>query len=59
MTRSATHATFVIERHYAVAPAKVFAAFADPRSKAKWFGGPDHWDKSDHKLDFRVGGRKA
>jgi uncharacterized protein YndB with AHSA1/START domain len=57
--RSTTHATFVIEREYAHLPAKVFAAFADAQSKAKWFGGPEDWEKSNHKLDFRVGGRES
>ena len=59
MKRSTTHATFVIERDYNAAPARVFAAFADPKQKAKWFGGPDDWEKSDHKLDFRVGGKES
>jgi uncharacterized protein YndB with AHSA1/START domain len=57
--RSTTHATFVIERGFAAAPARVFAAFADPQSKAKWFGGPDDWEKSDYKLDFRIGGKES
>lgn len=57
--RSATHDTFVIEREYKAAPAKVFAAFSNPQSKAKWFVGPEEWDKSNHKLDFRVGGRES
>ena len=57
--RSTTHATFAIERNYKAAPAKVFAAFADPKQKAKWFGGPDDWEKSNHKLDFRVGGKES
>lgn len=57
--RNVTHATFVIERNYPHAPAKVFAAFADPNSKAKWFVGPAEWDKSNHKLDFRVGGKES
>jgi uncharacterized protein YndB with AHSA1/START domain len=57
--RSTTHATFVIERNYDAVPAKVFAAFADPKQKAKWFGGPDDWEKSNHKLDFRVGGKES
>jgi uncharacterized protein YndB with AHSA1/START domain len=57
--RSTTHATFVIERDYKATPAKVFAAFADAKSKAKWFGGPDDWEKSNHKLDFRVGGKES
>ena len=58
MTRSTTHATFVIERDFKAAPAKVFDAFANPQSKAKWFGGPEEWAKSNHKLDFRVGGKE-
>ncbi len=33
------HSTFTIERTYGVAPAEVFAAWADPRAKARWFGG--------------------
>jgi uncharacterized protein YndB with AHSA1/START domain len=57
--RSTTHATFVIERDYAHPPAKVFAAFANPQSKAKWFIGPEEWEKSNHKLDFRVGGKES
>lgn len=57
--RSTTHATFVIEREYRHPPAKVFAAFADPKKKARWFGGPDDWEKSNHQLDFRVGGKES
>ena len=57
--RSARHATFVIERRYNAAPARVFAAWADAKSKARWFGGPDEWQKSDYVLDFRVGGRES
>jgi uncharacterized protein YndB with AHSA1/START domain len=57
--RSAHHATFVIERHYDAAPARVFAAWANPKAKARWFVGPDEWEKSDHRLDFRVGGRES
>ena len=56
---TATHATFVIERRYKAAPARVFAAFADARQKAKWFGGPEEWGPSNHKLDFRVGGKES
>jgi uncharacterized protein YndB with AHSA1/START domain len=55
--RSTTHATFVIEREYKAAPAKVFAAFADPKKKTKWFSGPEEWE-SEHKMDFRVGGKE-
>jgi uncharacterized protein YndB with AHSA1/START domain len=51
--RSTTHATFVIERAYDVSPQRVFAAWADPAAKSRWFGPPE---KPDYSLDFRVGG---
>ncbi|WP_421996709.1 SRPBCC family protein [Reyranella sp.] len=57
--RSARHATFTIERRFAVPPARVFAAYADKKLKVRWFGGPDEWEKSNLKLDFRVGGRES
>ena len=37
MDRYVTHATFSLERDYPVAPARVFAAWADPAAKARWF----------------------
>jgi uncharacterized protein YndB with AHSA1/START domain len=53
--RSATHATFVIERDYEASPVRVFAAWADVNAKCQWFGpGGEH----DHELDFREGGRE-
>jgi uncharacterized protein YndB with AHSA1/START domain len=33
--RSVHHATFVIERDYAASPARVFAAWAEPKTKEK------------------------
>lgn len=54
--RSATHATFVIERDYDASPARVFAARADQSAKSRWFGPPDGGEE--HQLDFRVGGRE-
>jgi uncharacterized protein YndB with AHSA1/START domain len=54
--RSAQHATFTIERDYDAAPARVFGAFADPKAKARWFSGPDEWEKGPRSYDFRVGG---
>jgi uncharacterized protein YndB with AHSA1/START domain len=56
--RSVTHATFVIERVYPVAPARVFFALSDPVAKARWFGGPEEWGPEKFEMDFRVGGRE-
>ena len=35
--RSTEHSTFVVERTYPASPARVFAAWADPAAKARWF----------------------
>ena len=56
--RSVTHATIVVERTYDAAPARVFAAWADPAVKARWFAGPEDWESGGYELDFRVGGRE-
>lgn len=56
--RTVTHATFVIEREYDASPAQVFAAWSTLEAKGRWFVGPDEWRKSDHTLDFQVGGRE-
>jgi uncharacterized protein YndB with AHSA1/START domain len=54
--RSTEHGTFVIERTFDASPARVFAAWADPAAKAKWFMGGA--DPDFYQLDFRVGGRE-
>src|SRR5438105_2992983 len=55
--RSVTHATFVVERTYEASPQRVFAAWADPAAKARWFGDADDREAG-YDLDFRVGGRE-
>jgi uncharacterized protein YndB with AHSA1/START domain len=55
--RSVEHATFALERTYDAAPARVFAAWADPAAKARWFGSAGE-DGGEYELDFRVGGRE-
>jgi uncharacterized protein YndB with AHSA1/START domain len=53
--RSAKHSTFVIERTYDAAPARVFAAWAEKSAKNQWFGPSG---ENEHELDFREGGRE-
>jgi uncharacterized protein YndB with AHSA1/START domain len=55
--RSVTHATFAVERTYDASPSRVFAAWADPEAKGRWFGNPDQ-GVEEYELDFRVGGRE-
>ena len=54
-TRTVSHDTFVIDRTYAAAPDRVFAAFADVAAKAQWWGDPNDKD-TPQEIDFRVGG---
>lgn len=49
------HHTFTVERTYPATVARVFAAWSDPKSKARWFAGADN----EHDLDFRVGGAET
>jgi uncharacterized protein YndB with AHSA1/START domain len=56
--RSVSHGTFVIERTYEASPARVFAAWADPAAKARWFVGPGGWKALRREIDFRIGGRE-
>jgi uncharacterized protein YndB with AHSA1/START domain len=43
-----------VERAYDAPPDRVFAAWSDPRAKARWFDGSE----GEFELDFRVGGRE-
>ena len=56
--RSATHGSFTLERVYDAAPARVFAAWADLASKARWFVGPADWQLLERAMEFRVGGKE-
>jgi uncharacterized protein YndB with AHSA1/START domain len=56
--RSATHASFTLERVYDASPARVFAAWASAEAKAQWFFGTGEWREIARDLDFRVGGRE-
>lgn len=56
---SAVHATFVIERDYEAPVHHVFAAFADPEAKRRWFAEGDGWEIEQFEVDFKVGGRET
>lgn len=51
------HGSFTIERTYRASPTRVFAAWADIETKARWFvGPPERWSLLERRLDLRVGG---
>lgn len=52
--RSIAHGTFVIERRYPAAPARVFRAWADPDIKKRWFGAGNDTVE----FEFSEGGRE-
>lgn len=54
--RSVDHDTFTIERDYAQPIHGVFAAWADPEPKRRWFGSSDGVTIDRFKMDFRAGG---
>jgi uncharacterized protein YndB with AHSA1/START domain len=53
---SVTHSTFVVERSYPVSPERVFAAFADPAKKRRWFFEGGGYEVEEFAMDFQVGG---
>lgn len=53
------NASFTVERTYPASPARVFAAWADPTLKARWFEEPGEQVGEALAGDFRVGGRET
>ncbi len=56
MEPSVVHSTFVIEHRYPYPIERLFAAFADPAKKRRWFAESDNHDVELYEMDFRVGG---
>ena len=54
--QSVIHSTFVIERSYPKSTDRVFAAFADPGKKRRWFAEGEKHEVEEFVMDFRVGG---
>ena len=59
MSDPIVHASFAVERTMPAPPSRVFAAFAEPELKAKWFHGPDTWTPTELVFDFRAGGHET
>jgi uncharacterized protein YndB with AHSA1/START domain len=55
--RTAQHGTIRLERRYKAPPARVFAAWAEPKARAKW-DVPGRWVIAEQTFDFREGGRE-
>lgn len=53
---SVIHNTFVVERSYPTSPDRVFAAFADPALKRRWYSDSKSHDIEAFDIDLRTGG---
>lgn len=56
--QAVVHNTIVIDRAYPVSPERVFAAFADPAKKRRWFVEGESHEIESYDMEFRVGGKE-
>jgi uncharacterized protein YndB with AHSA1/START domain len=56
--QSVIHSTFVLERSYPATRERVFAAFANPAKKRRWFVEGEGHEVEHYEMDFRVGGKE-
>jgi uncharacterized protein YndB with AHSA1/START domain len=54
--QTTVHSTFVIEKHYAATPERIFAAFADPVKRRRWNAEGPGREVEVFTMDFRIGG---
>jgi uncharacterized protein YndB with AHSA1/START domain len=54
---STIHNTFVIEHSYPQPPDRVYAAFAQPARKRRWYAEGEH-EIQEFEMEFRVGGQE-
>lgn len=52
------HSTFSVKRTYPSPAQRVFAAFANPATKRRWFVEGEGFEIDEFTMDFRVGGRE-
>jgi uncharacterized protein YndB with AHSA1/START domain len=58
-TTSPTSGSFTINRHFNHGSDKVFAAFSNPATKAKWFTGPKGGDALERVIEVKAGGSEV
>ncbi|RAK52854.1 SRPBCC domain-containing protein [Phenylobacterium deserti] len=55
-TAPVVHDTFVLRRTYPLPATRLFAAFADPAKKRRWYAEAETHDVEAYEMEFRAGG---